>query len=121
MHNVNLNYSSYLSIPETIKTSEVLDKNIFYYGKWTTSLILTFSFAVCGILLSPNFSMLTFASKDVAPFASQQAWFSGLLMGFILIFFTLGIGLSSVLLGANEVINSSGNNISNVLPETYFP
>ncbi len=121
MHNVNFDYSSYLSIPETIKTSEVLDKNIFYYGKWTTSLILTFSFAVCGILLSPNFSMLTFASKDVAPFASQQAWFSGLLMGFILIFFTLGIGLSSVLLGANEVINSSGNNVSNVLPNNIFP
>ena len=58
-----------------------------------------FNFFICfvGILLSPNFSMLTFSSKDVGPFASQQAWFSGLLMGFVLIFFTLAIGAGSIL------------------------
>ncbi len=121
MHNVNLDYSSYLSVPGTISTSEILDKNIFYNGKWTSSMILTFSFALTGIVLSPNFSMLTFASREVAPFASQQAWFSGLLMGFVLIFFTLAIGMSSIFLGANSVINASGNNISNILPENVYP
>ena len=121
MHNVNLDYGSYLSLPGTIRISEVLDKDIFYNGKWTSSMVLTFSFALTGILLSPNFSMLVFSSKEVTPFASQQAWFSGLLMGFILIFFTLAIGVGAVFLGANNVISESGNNISNVLPENIFP
>tara|TARA_B100000029_G_scaffold502677_1_gene578352 strand:- start:6333 stop:8201 length:1869 start_codon:yes stop_codon:yes gene_type:complete len=121
MFNVSHDYSAYLAIPGTITSTEILDKNFLYTGKWTSSMVLTFSFALTGILLSPNFSMLTFSSREVEPFASQQAWLSGLLMGFVLIFFTLGIGLSSVLLGANSVVNSSGINISNVLPEIIFP
>jgi len=121
MHNINLTYSSYLSLPGTVKTSDVLDKDIFYAGKWTSSLVLTFSFALSGVLLSPNFSMLTFSSREVGSFAAQQAWFSGLLMGFVLIFFTLAIGTGSILLGANSIINNSGNNISNILPESIFP
>ena len=83
-------------------------------------MVLTFSFALTGILLSPNFSMLSYSSKNLDAFASQQAWFSGLLIGFVSIFFTLAIGIGSVLLGANEVINNSGNNISNILPERIF-
>ncbi len=121
MYNINLDYSSYLSIPGSLTSSDVLDKNSLYYGKWTTSMILTFSFALTGVLLSPNFSMLTFSSKDPGSFAPQQVWFSGLLMGFILIFFTLAIGAGSILLGANKIINVSGNNISNILPESIFP
>ena len=121
MFNTNLDYGSYLSLPGTLRTSEVLDKEMFYGGIWTSSMVLTFSFALTGILLSPNFSMLTFSSKEVEPFASQQAWFSGLLMGFILMFFTLAIGVGSVLLGANSIVNKTGNNISNVLPENIFP
>ena len=121
MHNVSQNYASYLSIPGTISTSNVVDKNIFFSGTWTSSMILTFSFALCGILLSPNFSMITFSSKEAGYFAPQQAWFSSLLMGFILIFFTMAIGLSSIFLGANNIINQTGKNISNVLPENIFP
>ncbi len=116
MHNLNLNYSSYLSSPGTLKSVELLDKDTLYGGTWTSSMILTFTFGLTGIVLSPNFSMLTFSSKEVAPFASQQVWFSGLLIGFLLIFFTLAIGVGSVFLGANDIINQSGNNISNVLP-----
>ena len=65
MHNINLNYASYLSLPGAIETSEVLDKNVFYNGKWTSLMVLTFSFALSGILLSPNFSMLLFSSREV--------------------------------------------------------
>ena len=121
MFNIDLNYGAYLSIPGTISSSEVLEQSNFYNGKWTSSLILSFSFALCGILLSPNFSMLTFASKEVEPFAYQQAWFSGLLIGFVLIFFTLAIGAGSIFLGGNDVINKTGNNISNILPSNIFP
>ena len=121
MFNLNLNYSAYLSSPGTIQTSEVLDKDIMYSGKWTSSLIFTFTFALTGILLSPNFTMLTFASKEIGPFAPQQAWFSSLLMGLVVIFFSLAIGLGSIFLGANNIINNAGKNISNVLPESIFP
>ena len=44
-----------------------------------------------------------------------------LLIGFILIFFTIAIGLGSIFLGANNIINKTGKNISNVLPENIFP
>ena len=121
MHNLNLNYSSYLSSPGTLKSVELLDKDTLYGGTWTSSMILTFTFGLTGIVLSPNFSMLTFSSKEIAPFASQQVWFSGLLIGFLLIFFTLAIGVGSVFLGANDIINQSGNNISNVLPSNIYP
>ena len=121
MYNINTDYSSYLSLSGTIKSSSILEKDVFYNGEWTASMVLTFSFALTGILLSPNFSMLSYSSKNLDAFASQQAWFSGLLIGFVSIFFTLAIGIGSVLLGANEVINNSGNNISNILPERIFP
>ena len=70
--------------------------------------------------MSPNISMLTFASKDTRYFGTQQIWFSAFLMGFLLIFFTAAIGAGSVLLGGNYVINESGNNISNIIPINIY-
>ena len=75
-------------------------------------MILTFAFAVTGIQVSPNVSMLNFASKDVQTFATQQIWFSSFLMGFLLIFFTTAIGVGSILLGGNYIINQSGRQIN---------
>ena len=121
MYNISSDYTSYLSLSGTINKSSLADKSLFYPGEWTTTMVMSFSFGLTGILLSPNFSMLTFSSKNLDSFASQQSWFSGLLMGFVLIFFSLAIGVGSVLLGANEVVNNSGNNISNILPEKIFP
>ena len=114
-------YNSYLAIPGTIKIAEVLDKNQFYGGVWTSSMILTFVFALSGILLSPNFSMLSFSTKEVKSFATQQVWVTSFFIGLILIFFTTIIGLGSVLLGANEIVNDSGNNISKILPTKIYP
>ena len=68
LFNLNINYESYLSIPGTIKFSEILDTSKYNSGIWTSSMILSFSFALAGIQMSPNFSMLTFASKEVKPF-----------------------------------------------------
>ena len=70
--------------------------------------------------MSPNFSMLTFSSKEAKSFGSQQVWFSAFLMGFVLIFFTTAIGTGSILLGANSVVNESGNNIANILPGNIY-
>ena len=84
-------------------------------------MILTFVFALTGIQMSPNFLMLVFSSKEVKPFAAQQVWFSAFLIGLIFIFFTVIIGVGSSLLGANNIINETGNNISKILPSIIFP
>ena len=121
LFNIKENYRSYLAVPGTIRNSEVLNEKLFYNGIWTSSLILTFVFALTGIQMSPSVSMLTFSSKDVEYFGTQQIWFSAFLIGFLLIFFTIGIGVGSTLLGGNNTINQTGNNISNVLPSDIFP
>jgi len=121
LFNLKESYKSYLSVPGTIKNSEILNENLSYNGIWTSSMILTFVFALTGIQMSPNASMLTFSSREVGHLGTQQIWFSGFLMGFLLIFFTTAIGVGSILLGGNSIINESGNNISNVLPSNIYP
>ena len=121
LFNTNETYKSYLTVPGTIKIVELLDSNASYNGIWTASMILTFTFALTGIQMSPNVSMLIFASKDTQYFGTQQIWFSAFLIGFLLIFFTAAIGAGSLLLGGNYIINQSGNNISNIIPGNIFP
>ena len=121
LFNIKESYEAYLSVPGTIKNVDLLDDSLSYNGIWTTSMILTFVFALTGIQMSPNVSMLTFASKEVKYFGTQQIWFSAFLMGFLLIFFTAGIGAGSILLGGNYIVNESGNNISNIIPANIFP
>ena len=121
MFNIKESYSAYLAVPGSVKFSEILDSKLISNGLWTSSLIFSFVFALTGIQMSPNLSMLTFSSREVSSFATQQIWFSGFLIGFILIFFTILIGAGAILLGGNEVINASGNNISKILSENIFP
>ena len=121
LFNVKENYNSLLSIPGTIKTVNLLNDELPYNGIWTSSMILTFVLALSGIQLAPNVSMITYASKDPGYFATQQIWFSGFLLGFVLMFFTIVIGLGSVLLGGRGAIYTSGNNLSKIIPESLFP
>ena len=83
LFNIKENYSSYLSIPGTIKSVNLLNDELPYNGIWTSSMILTFVLALSGIQLAPNVSMMTYASKDPGYFATQQFWFSGFLIGFV--------------------------------------
>ena len=121
LFNIKENYNSFLSIPGTIKTVNLLNDELPYNGIWTSSMILTFVLALSGIQLAPNISMITYASKDPGYFATQQIWFSGFLIGFLLIFFVTGIGMGSSLLGGNSIVNESGNNVSNILPPDIYP
>ena len=84
-------------------------------------MILTFVFGLCGIVMSPNFSMLAFSNREAGSFGGQQVWFASFFVGLILIFFTTAIGIGSIFLGANNIINESGNNISNILPGNIVP
>ncbi len=121
LFNVKESYASYLSVPGTIKIVEILDNGLSYGGIWTSSMILTFAFGLCGIVMSPNFSMLAFSSREVDTFGNQQVWFSSFLIGLVLIFFSTGIGVGTIFLGANNIVNESGNNISNILPNNILP
>ena len=121
LFNIKESYASYLSVPGTIKVVEILDSKITYGGIWTSSMILTFVFGFCGIVMSPSFSMLTFSSREVKSFGSQQVWLISFFIGFVLIFFITPIGIGSIFLGANNIINESGNNISNILPKNIVP
>ncbi len=121
LFNIKENYNSFLSIPGTIKTVNLLNDELPYNGIWTSSMILSFVLALSGIQLAPNVSMITYASKDPGYFATQQIWFSGFLIGFLLIFFVTGIGMGSSLLGGNSIVNESGNNVSNILPPDIYP
>ena len=121
LFNVNESYKSYLAVTGTIKVVELLDNNLSYNGIWTSSMILTFVFALSGIQISPNMSMLTYSSKEIQNLGTQQIWFSSFLMGFLLIFFITPVGVGSILLGGNEAVNQSGNNISNIIPPNLYP
>ncbi len=121
LFNIKENYDAYLTVPGTVKTVELVNNNSEYDGIWTSSMILTFAFAISGIVMSPSFSMLAFSNREVKSFATQQVWFTSFFMGFILIFFSSAIGVGSIFLGSNEVINQSGNNISNILPNNISP
>ncbi len=121
LFNIKESYNSYLTVPGTIKMVEILDSDLNYGGIWTSSMILTFVLAISGIIISPSFSMLVFSSREVKSIGTQHVWFSSFLIGFILIFFTSAIGIGSIFLGSNEVINQTGNNISNVLPGNISP
>ena len=84
LFNIKESYNAYLSVPGTIKIVEVLDSGSSYGGIWTSSMILTFAFAISGIVLSPSFSMLTFANREGKSFGTQQVWFSSFFIGLIL-------------------------------------
>ena len=121
LFNISESYNAYLSVPGTIKFVEIVKGGSSYGGIWTSSMILTFAFSISGIVMSPAFSMLVFSNREPRSFGTQQVWFSSFLIGLILIFFTLAIGVGSIFLGSNDVINQTGNNISNVLPNNISP
>ncbi|MGH6921414.1 MAG: sodium:solute symporter family protein [Geminicoccaceae bacterium] len=63
-------------------------------GAWTGVMILTAMLALMGIQAAPAFSMWAFASRDPAPFASQQVWASSLVVGIILLLLAAVQGMS---------------------------
>ena len=80
-------------------------------------MILTFVLSVMGIQSSPAFTMLGFTSRSPKGFAIHQIWGSAAVVGFILFIFSILIGVSANLLGANAAVNEAGLAIANYLPE----
>ena len=80
-------------------------------------MILTFVLSVMGIQSSPAFTMLGFTSRSPKGFAIHQIWGAAAVVGFILFIFSILIGVSANLLGANAAVNEAGLAIANYLPE----
>ena len=109
---VSLIKKSFVSV-SSFMDFERIDLNNFN----SSMMILSFVFALTGLQLSPNFSTFSFSSKSISAFAPQQTWICAAVLGFVLLFFTIMLGVGSNVLGANPLFNKSGFNISNVLPD----
>ena len=107
---------SLFSMPEVINLNSGYDFNNEKI-EWTSALIFTFVLSTVGIFCAPAFTMWCFSSESPKPFASQQVWVMTFFVGFVLIFFTTFLGISSHFLGSNAIVNDAGINISKFLSE----
>lgn len=106
-------YNAYFAIPGVIQYTPGLKTDAFagqtpIGGLWTAVMILTYLVALMGIQASPTFSMWAFSSRSPAPFATQQVWLSSLVIGIVLIVFTMLQGVSAHFLGADSIVNDAG-------------
>ncbi len=112
-------HNAYFAIPGVIQYTPGLKTDAFagqtpIGGLWTAIMILTYLIALMGIQASPTFSMWAFSSRSPAPFATQQVWLSSLIIGFVLIVFTMLQGVSAHFLGADSIANDAGFAVSRI-------
>ena len=94
--------AQYLGIPGVIQFNRGLDGQMPAGGIWTTSMILSYAFALAGLQSSPAFSILGFSCKDARGFASQQVWALGAVAGLVLLVFAVPQGMGADFLGASK-------------------
>ena len=111
------NFPGYFAIPGVIQFTDGIGIEIPKGGPWTSIMILTFMLSVMGIQSSPAFTMLGFANRSPKGFAIHQIWGAAAIVGIILFIFSIIIGVSANLLGANANVNAAGLAIANYLPE----
>ena len=111
------NFPGYFAIPGVIQFTDGIGIEIPKGGPWTSIMILTFMLSVMGIQSSPSFTMLGFTSRSPKGFAIHQIWGAAAVVGIILFIFSIIIGVSANLLGANANVNEAGLAIANYLPE----
>ncbi len=111
------NFPGYFAIPGVIQFTDGIGIEIPKGGPWTSIMILTFMLSVMGIQSSPSFTMLGFTSRSPKGFAINQIWGAAAAVGIILFVFSIIIGVSANLLGANAEVNKAGLAIVNYLPE----
>lgn len=111
------NFPGYFAIPGVIQFTDGIGIEIPKGGPWTSIMILTFMLSVMGIQSSPSFTMLGFTSRSPKGFAIHQIWGAAAVVGIILFVFSIIIGVSANLLGANANVNEAGLAIANYLPE----
>lgn len=121
-------YNAYLATPGIIQPVSGVSETTQTGGPWTGMMILTFLMAMLGVQASPAFSMWAFGNNTPKPFAPQQVWVSGLILGGLMFVVSVAQGMSTHLLGATPSLAGSGvpidwalpTNISDV-PDTLIP
>lgn len=101
-------YNSYLAVPGIMQTVSGVEETAQNGGPWTGMMILTFLLAMMGVQASPTFTMWSFGNPTPRPFAPQQVWVSGLLLGGILFIISTAQGMSIHMLGATPSLAGSG-------------
>lgn len=109
-------YNSYLAVPGIIQPVSGVEETLTTGGPWTGMMILTFLLALMGVQASPAFSMWSFGNNSPKPFAPQQVWVSGLILGGILFVVSTAQGMSTHLLGATPSLAGSGVPVDWALP-----
>lgn len=110
------NYNSYLAVPGTMQAVSGVEETAQTGGPWTGMMILTFLLAMMGVQASPAFSMWSFGNNSPKPFAPQQVWVSGLILGGILFLVSTAQGMATHMLGATPSLAGSGVPIDWALP-----
>ena len=103
-------------IPGVVQFTEGLGKQAPAGGLWTTSMILTCSFALMGLQASPSFSMLGFSCRDTRGIAAQQVWATGAIVGLVLLFFATAYGLGGLAPGNAVPVDPTTAAIQSVAP-----
>jgi len=109
-------YNGYLQIPGAIQFTRGLGLETPVGGPWTSSMILSYSFALMGIQAAPAFTIWAFANRSAKGFAPQQVWASAGAIGLILVIFATAIGLGALFLGASSEVTVASLSISQWLP-----
>ena len=96
------------------RISQLADKYLKVPSAWNPSLVgktewsgmfhMTYMFALMGIMASPAFHVWAFSNRDPRPFPWQQVFFSSLMVGFALFFFTAMQGLGGRALFEDGII-----------------
>jgi len=109
-------YNSYLAVPGFMSAVSGVEQTAQTGGPWTGMMIFTFLLAMMGVQASPAFSMWSFGNNNPKPFAPQQVWVSGLILGGILFVVSTAQGMSTHMLGATPSLAGSGVPIDWTLP-----
>lgn len=109
-------YNAYLAVPGVIQPVSGVEQTVQSGGPWTGMMVFTFLLAMMGVQASPAFSMWSFGNSTPKPFAPQQVWVSGLILGGILFVVSTAQGMSTHMLGATPSLAGSGVPIDWALP-----
>ncbi len=109
-------YNAYLAVPGFMQPVSGVEQTAQTGGPWTSMMVFTFLLAMMGVQASPAFSMWSFGNSSPKPFAPQQVWVSGLILGGILFVVSTAQGMSTHMLGATPSLAGSGVPIDWTLP-----
>jgi len=108
-------YNGYFDVSGVVQFTAGLGRETPVGSIWTTSMILTYGFALMGIQAAPAFTMWGFSSRTPKGFAAQQVWASAGVVGAVLVIFAVIEGMGAHFLGGSGVSGHAGTSLSSWL------